>query len=115
WFGRWRTVAERLFRPLPTWVRTLFRTIAARLSGLAGIGAGASFLVRRRLPLRSPGVSRPRSVPWTGFLPLDRCRCDQNSHARTNRNENRGNDALDRSGRTENSCADAAGPDSEHH
>ena len=33
---------KRLFRPLPTRVRTLFRTIAAGLSGPAAIGAAAS-------------------------------------------------------------------------
>ncbi len=92
--------SQRPLCPLPTRLRTAFRTNSRRLRRPAGDGPGSSGLVRRRLRLRRPAVRGARALPRTGLLPVGGRRRDQDSPSGADRNAHRGNDAPDRSGRT---------------
>jgi len=82
--------------------------------GLLELALHHRFVVRRRLPSAYAWCLFAWRLSSGRISSLDRCWRDQNSHARAHRNADRGNDASDRSGRTENPRADSARPDHRH-
>ena len=110
-----RAAPRRLFWPLSARVRALFRAVPAGLPR-----ASCDWRLRHRFvfaggfvcfALLSLGLA---PVPRTGLFPFDRLRRDQDPHESADGNPNRGNDAVNRSGRTEDPFDHSSRPGHEH-